>query len=105
MKKLSKIQRERREELAGKLSNAYGHLSQAIEAYNATLAEVKTFCEEVVADIQTYVDDRSEKWQESDASTAYDAWKEPWEQLDLEDFVCPDDPAEAFLALDEEVQL
>ena len=58
---------------------AWDGVAGALEAYNSVIQEANAFREQVAADQQSYIDDRSEKWQESDAGQAYEAWKQEWE--------------------------
>ncbi|WNM70219.1 hypothetical protein [Myxococcus phage Mx1] len=103
MKKLDKKQTQRQLELVKSLGNKAGDLREAITVFNEKLAaarveveerlkdynealdEARGFRDDVVADMEAYVDERSEKWQDSDAGSAYISWKDSWEQLDLED--------------------
>ena len=51
-----------------------------IQEYNESLSNARSFCEDIASEIQEYMDNKSEKWQESDAASAYESWKEEWEQ-------------------------
>jgi len=107
MKKLSKQQCARHEELVAQLTKARDDLNTAIGAYNAEVArlhaelspkvdavnavitEVNSFVEEVHDEQESYYDERSEKWQEGDAGQAYSYWKDGWDltldELELEE--------------------
>jgi hypothetical protein len=58
-------------------------LNPAIEAYNSILADVETFRDEIVGEMETYYDERSDKWREGDAGSNYESWKGDWEGLDI----------------------
>ena len=97
MKKISKDQIKRRDELQGKLQSLMADLETACEAYNETLrekwsaiddalgayneaiGEVNEWQQEIASDIQSYMDDRSEKWLESDKASEYESWREEFE--------------------------
>ena len=97
MKKISKDQIKRRDELQGKLQSLMADLETACEAYNEALrekwsaiddalgayneaiGEVNEWQQEIASDIQSYMDDRSEKWLESDKASEYESWREEFE--------------------------
>lgn len=124
MKRLSKAQLAQREELSKKLTLAREEISDAFtEAYNpgggirdawdryqAVVEEATSWRDEIVAAMDSYASDRSEKWTESDAGQAYEEWKSAWENVELElgeldtpdtEEICPDF-AEVLGELDEE---
>ena len=75
-------------------------LNQSIETYNEALADAALFRDEVVGDMDDYMGERSEKWEESDSGQAYTSWKDEWEGLDLEpidqiDMIDFNDPSHA----------
>ena len=49
-----------------------------LEAYNGLVQEANQFRESVSSDQQAYIEDRSEKWQESKAGQDYEAWMQEW---------------------------
>lgn len=55
-------------------------LLDAIIAYNAALQALNEFRAQVVDDIETFINDKSEKWQEGDAGQAHQAWRDAWEE-------------------------
>ena len=97
MKKINKDQIKRRDELQGKLQSLMADLETACEAYNEALrekwsaiddalgayneaiGEVNEWQQEIASDIQSYMDDRSEKWLESDKAYEYESWREEFE--------------------------
>lgn len=60
-------------------------LEANIVAYNAAIEDVRVFAGEVHERMSDEFEDKSEKWQESDAGTAAAEMLEAWEQIDLED--------------------
>ncbi len=74
MKKLTKDHLKRRTELALALDDAYRALTEAAEKYNEALATAREFIEDVVSEMSDYQSERSEKWTESDAGSAYENW-------------------------------
>lgn len=106
MKSLSKQQLQEKERIEGELREAFTKLEDAIEQYNLTLdqawqavqeavdahnakvSEANDFASEVASDIESFVTDKSDKWQEGDRGQAYLAWQEAWngdmDEVDLE---------------------
>ena len=84
MKKLSAAQRKRREELIAKLNEASTELANALEKYNAVREEANHFAQEVVEAQEEYLGLRSERWQESEEGSAYQEWKEAWDNAVVE---------------------
>src|SRR5262249_45903010 len=58
-------------------------VNPAIEAYNEALMAATEFRDEIVSDMETYADERSDKWREGDAGSNYESWKGEWEGIDL----------------------
>jgi hypothetical protein len=97
MKKINKDQIKRRDELQGKLQSLmadletaceaynealrekWGAIDDALGAYNEAIGEVNEWQQEIASDIQSYMDDRSEKWLESDKAQEYESWREEFE--------------------------
>ena len=97
MKKLSKEQLKRHEELSAALHGAHEELDGAIKLFNETVAEAfgklatyveefnskvidaNTFVEEIHTEQEAYEGDKSDKWRESDAGSAYADWMSAWE--------------------------
>src|SRR5262245_1375935 len=96
MKGLNKNQQAQRDEFVNQLQKAhegvtakYSALVSAMEEYNAELekynavvVEAETWGSEVTGDMQSYMDEKSERWQESEAGTTYGEWKDTWEGID-----------------------
>lgn len=57
-------------------------LNPAILAYNDRASDAAAFRDEIVGQMDEYVDKRSDKWRESEAGESYEAWKNDWESLD-----------------------
>lgn len=74
MKKLKKEQIAERDQLAKELEVAQ-------LAYLAALEKARDFAEGISDDQQAYSDDRSEKWQESDAGSNYYGWLDAWQEV------------------------
>jgi hypothetical protein len=98
MKKLSKRDLERRTEVLAKLQAAEKQIDEAIVVvnsvidekvnaaitrYNEAVSELEGLRDDIVAEMESYAGDRSEKWQEGDAGQAYEEWKGEWENLDV----------------------
>ena len=109
MKKLTKEHDETRMRLVNELhtieeevSDAHGQVTTELEAanaiiakYNEKVAEAEAWRDEVTADMQSYIDDRSDKWQESEAGTEYQEWQDSFAELEfstLDELVVTDLP-------------
>lgn len=108
----------RKRELVDKLSEAGQELQAAVNAYNekceaefnavkeaindyqAVVGEARSFAEEVAGDIGSYMEEKSEKWLESDRGSAYQQWQSEWENIELED-VDIDEPTPVYCDIDE----
>jgi hypothetical protein len=108
MKKLSRQQVSERNDFAQTIDDKYAVLEAAVVEYNATMDAAKAKVEEALRNLNgsidaaeqwraaiseqqgSYYDDRSEKWQESDAGERYSMWKDSWneelQQLDEIEF-------------------
>lgn len=127
MKRLSKEQVKRHAQLATDLheayremeaaigyynvavSEAFAKLAPAVEAFNAKVTEANEFIGEVHDEQEAYFDEKSERWQEGDAGSAYSDWKGEWEteveEVELEEpgeLDVPDVDIESFENLEEE---
>jgi hypothetical protein len=109
MNRLNKTQEAKKDELVTRLNTvkadvlaAYVHvitlidekLNKRIQEYNEILSEVESFRDELVGDMESYYDDRSEKWQEGDAGSNYQEWKGEWEALSVDEVPEVDHPDE-----------
>lgn len=98
MKRLSKADLARRDELLARLAEASeavtaafeavnaeidAKITPAIEAYNAAVDEVDGWKDDIVREQDEHFDGRSEKWQDGEAGQAYASWKSEFEGLDL----------------------
>lgn len=110
MKKLSKPHETERSEHVANLREAQTSLEAAVEAfnsgleelaqpvadaverYNEALANAREFCEGVASEMESYYDERSEKWQDGDAGSNYSAWKDAWDDAANADDIAVDMP-------------
>lgn len=107
MKKLTKEQRATRDRLIGELEILQTRVETAIEAYKTKCQEAQAFAQDVSEEIQSYIGERSDKWQESDVGIAFSEWQQSWENLELPEFTADDDSqaSERLGELDEEPAL
>jgi coenzyme F420-reducing hydrogenase alpha subunit len=109
MKALSKEQEQERTKLLEQLRKEDELLRAAIEevnelieqkvnsrvaTMNGILSNMAALKDEVTEAQTDYYDERSEKWQESDAGSTYNDWKNEWDVVDLPDEVEPYEPLE-----------
>jgi uncharacterized coiled-coil DUF342 family protein len=108
MKKLSKEQEKRRDELVNKveektteLNEKIDELNEKIDEFNAELSdaynelneaidELNSFREEVQSDMQNYYDERSDKWREGEAGEQYQEWINVWENISIDQLDVPE---------------
>lgn len=117
MKSIGKTNHARRNEIVAQLRTAEYKLTETCEnynnvvaaawrlvadaqdEYNAIVIDANGFREDVVSDIQSYVDHRSDNWRDGERGSAYEEWKGQWE-TELEE-VSLDEPDELATNLDE----
>lgn len=110
MKRLSKEQVKEHEELVDAVNGAHQELDGAIkqynervaaahselapfvEAFNEAVTKANDFRESVHSDQQAYFDEKSEKWQEGDAGSAYSDWMSQWDEAAIEEVELDDAP-------------
>jgi hypothetical protein len=115
MKKLSKAQQTTHETISAKLSGSREDLKGAVstfndkvaalfaeivqpevDAFNAAATESNEFLQEVHEEMDSFYEDRSDKWKEGDAGSAYEDWKSSWEmeigEVELEEPAAYDEP-------------
>lgn len=98
MKRLSKAQEKEHQDRIEAVSVASTALQTAVESFNSLLeaerekvaaaqellneaiSDADSFRQEILGEIDDYISDRSEKWQEGDTGQAYSQWKSDWEQ-------------------------
>lgn len=118
VKRLSKKQDDKWTDLLGeveaqseKLEVAHNTICEAVEAYNeelteynAKVQELRDYRDELLADMQCYYEEKSERWQEGEKGAAYQTWMDEWENLDIPDdferVEQPDDPTSEFFTRD-----
>jgi DNA repair exonuclease SbcCD ATPase subunit len=87
-----KSRKAQHKELIGRLTDASAaieaaasELNEAIGKFNEALDDARALRDEVAGDIQDYIDDKSERWQEGDTGREWSAWKDAIEGIDLDD--------------------
>lgn len=68
-------------------------VEEAITGYNSILAKVRDFTSGISARGREELDNKSEKWLESDTGQSAEEWTESWETVELDDidFQWPDE--------------
>ena len=100
--KLSKADVERKDGYVADLREAEGKLNDAVstyntevttrraaveaavEAFNEILGEAGGFCEDIANEAESQIDDKSERWQQSETGQFAIAWKDAWHQISLD---------------------
>ena len=74
------------------IEDAFDKLDPLVKAYNVAVSDALEFAQEVATDIDDYIGDKSEKWQEGERGQAYIAWRDEWDGWSLEsvDISAPD---------------
>jgi len=62
-----------------RVTEAYSELAPFVTAFNEQVDKANDFIEAVHDDQQAYFDEKSDKWQEGDAGSAYADWMGTWE--------------------------
>lgn len=114
MRKLSKQQSEERDVIQSELQALYEEIDgaiahhndlirkshetikQKVDQYNAWVIKARDFCNVVAADIRSYMEDKNDRWHESDKGVAYENWVAEWEDAEasLSRQPAPDEPEE-----------
>lgn len=109
MKKLSKVDELRRNEIAKKIDEKYALLIDAIKDankaierlneirsdYNETINEAGGFVEDMVSVMDEYIDDRSENWPDTENGSLYIEWHDTYENFEsteIEEFPLIEEP-------------
>lgn len=114
MKGLDKSQIKRRDEIVAALRAKAGEveaaeeaaqaaitaLNDVVEEYNDLVTEANDFVIDVAGEARDHIDERSERWAESDRGQEVTGWVEEWESadfdpLDLAELTFGFDPAAA----------
>lgn len=80
-------------------------VAEAVEKYNNAIAETDDFRNDVIATMEDFRAEKSDKWQEGEAGEAYGNWIQEWENIELEscDIDQPDPLDEPDLVGEEDV--
>ncbi len=111
MKKLSKDDIKRRDELIGRMQALRSELeddhrvmveevtasvakfNEKLAKYGEVVTEAASWRDDLVGEIDSYISDKSENWQNGDKGQAFTSWKDAIENLgleDVDDFETPD---------------
>lgn len=77
--------KEEIDDLAEGINESIDDLNEKIAEYNQLLGAAGTFTKEIAQQQSDYIDDKSERWQESDRGQEYSSWKDEWEDYDHEE--------------------
>lgn len=91
MKKISKSDIQRRDKIASELKDAREKLESELAAlaevykeYNDAKAEAKSYCDDIASQIEEYIGEKSEAWQEGENGQRWASWKETYEGFDIQ---------------------
>jgi len=99
MKKLSKEQVEQLANLTAEVRVAEQDMHEArdevnrlirerlnakIDEYNEVMVKVASFVEEIMSEMESFSEEQSEKWSESEAGSYYEDWKDEWAGIDTD---------------------
>lgn len=89
MKRLTKVQQKKLEMLRSKVEHT-------MLEYNEAVHEFEEFREELVSEMVDYRDERSDRWQESDAGVYYNEWVDAWSETiaDVAEIITEEYPTE-----------
>jgi len=83
-------------DFTSKVAEAYQEFEPETKAYNEVIVEANDFVEEVSGEIRGYIDERTEKWQESERGQAFEEWSSAWEdaldEVEIEEPEFPEIP-------------
>ena len=85
------------------LDSLESDVERAVGDYNNAIDELNEYLTEIAEEISTYIDGRSEAWQESDRAELYDTWMESFrEEKDyLEEPMCEHNDFEVIGSVDD----
>jgi tRNA U54 and U55 pseudouridine synthase Pus10 len=69
-------------------TSSWEAIRAAQKAYNETADKACEFCSNIAEQIGAYMDERSEKWQDSDKGQAFSDWKDAWESFECDPVEC-----------------
>lgn len=110
MKALSKERQKQITQLRANMELALGELNRRISDYNDKVAELfgdvedsalelrgyvdeyNELLQECAGEVETYYDDKSLRWQESEKGDAYDTWRDALQSAGEVDFEDPETP-------------
>lgn len=72
-------------EFNSEVERAWEQVTSALETYNEALSNAREFAEDIANNIESFYDEKSEKWQESDRGSAVRSMQEEWAALDTEE--------------------
>jgi hypothetical protein len=58
--------------------------NEKIQTYNEKLDNLKCFVHDIVFDQENYMEEKSDKWHESESGFAYKSWNEGWKEFESE---------------------
>ena len=90
MHKLTKARMAELRALRADADSAYASLEDAVVAYNNSVLSLSEFCTSVADDIETYMDERSDAWQEGVRAEEFREVLDAWQGVVLYEVDMPD---------------
>lgn len=87
--RLNKKQQQEVSSLSAELALKAEAIATAVAEYNDVLTRIRTLRDSLVEDWQAQIDEKSERWQESDAAASATSLKDEWEGADFDDIEEP----------------
>jgi uncharacterized protein YukE len=66
-----------------KVAEAFMEVSVAVDDYNGVVEEANGWLADLQSEMQSYADEKSDKWREGDAGQAYESWMSEYEGAEL----------------------
>jgi hypothetical protein len=78
--KLTKTQEKEYNALREKVEASLTDLNNAIIHFNEQRSAFESFRDGVYGEIESFVDDKSDRWREGETGAAHEAWKDEWSE-------------------------
>lgn len=80
MNKLTKQQQSEKQAILDELTATKQKASEALDELLTVFEKAKEFVGDIHSEMDSYFEDKSEKWQEGDNGQQYDSWRTQWDE-------------------------